>query len=219
MSTLGDIMSASGDIISTSGDVQYIGVDIMSTSGDVQYIRVFNRNWMDFINLLPHMHHDIPRCAEHPPMYSWYPLIYSWCPPNVKNIPRCTHGIPHIHHDVSPMYSWYPPDVLMVSADVLNTHHTGCPHDMKRVTISLFILPHPRKTWIYTTGLENNMSKLVVKSQLLTMEIINRWVSSCYIFCVHHLSRQILLWQKDHKSHRKLDCMFSKENGILNDWM
>ena len=37
--------------------------DIMSTSGDVQYIGVFNRNLKAFINLLPHMHHDIP------PMY------------------------------------------------------------------------------------------------------------------------------------------------------
>ena len=37
MSTLGNIMSA-------SGDVQYIGVDIMSTLGHVQYIGVFNRN-------------------------------------------------------------------------------------------------------------------------------------------------------------------------------
>ena len=49
-------MSTSGDIMSTSGD-------IMSTSGDVQYIGVFNRNWKDFIKLLPHMYHDIP------PMY------------------------------------------------------------------------------------------------------------------------------------------------------
>ena len=55
---------------------------------------------------------------------------------------------PHIHHDVP-----YPRDVLMVSPNVLNTH-TVCPHNMKRVTISLFILPHPRKTWIYTTGLK-----------------------------------------------------------------
>ena len=47
----GDRRSTLGDIMSTSGDVQYIrGIpsvhwgDIMSTSGDVQYIRVFNRN-------------------------------------------------------------------------------------------------------------------------------------------------------------------------------
>ena len=33
---------------------------------------------------------------------------------DVLNIPRCTHVIP-------PMYSWYPPDVLVVSPDILNT--------------------------------------------------------------------------------------------------
>ena len=44
--------------------------DIMSTSGDVQYIRVFNRNRKVFTNLLPHMHHDIPQCIEHALMYS-----------------------------------------------------------------------------------------------------------------------------------------------------
>ena len=45
--------------------------------------------------------------------------------PDVLNIPRCTHGIPHCimispdvlnipwcTHDIPPMYSWYPPDVL-----------------------------------------------------------------------------------------------------------
>ena len=120
-----------GDIMSTSGDVQYIGGyhdtcgwipwvhwgmfstsgDTMSTSvgyheyiEDVQYIRVFNRNWKDFIKLLPHVYHDIspmcwtspdvlivsatfimkfPQCTEHPSMYSWYP-------PDVLNTPRCT---------------------------------------------------------------------------------------------------------------------------------
>ena len=57
--------------MSTSGNVQYIGGDIMttlgdimSTSGDVQYNRGFQKV---FTNLLPHMHHDIPPCTEHPP--------------------------------------------------------------------------------------------------------------------------------------------------------
>ena len=64
--------------------------DIMSTSGDVQYIGVFNRNWKDFIKLLPHMYHDIP------PMY--------WTSPHVLMIsPRCTHGIPPMYW-TSPMY-------------------------------------------------------------------------------------------------------------------
>ena len=68
--------------------------DIMSTSGDVQYIGVFNRNWKDFMKLLPQMYHDIP------PMY--------WTSPDVLMIsPRCTEH--------PPMYSWYPPNVLMMS--------------------------------------------------------------------------------------------------------
>ena len=118
--------------------------------GDVQYIGVFNINSKVFINLLPHMHHDVPWCTEYPPVYSWYP-------------PQCTHGIPWCTHDIPqctyvilrctehpPMYSWYPPDVLMASPqmywtssdvlppmyswyppmywtspDELNTHYTG----------------------------------------------------------------------------------------------
>ena len=43
-----------------------------------------------FINLLPHMNHDIPRCTQDiPPTYSWYPqdLLNT---PDVLNIPRCT---------------------------------------------------------------------------------------------------------------------------------
>ena len=110
-----------GDTMSKSGDVQYIGGipwvhrgDIMSTSGDVQYIGVFNRNWKDFIKLLPHMYHDIP------PMY--------WTSPDVLMIsPRCTHVIlpmywtspnvfmisPRCTHDIPPMY-WTPSDVLNI---------------------------------------------------------------------------------------------------------
>ena len=152
-----------GDIMSTLGDVQYIGGiswyvwgipwvhrgyheyiggiswvhrGMFSTWGDVQYIGVFNRNWKDFIKLLPHIIMISLRCTEHPPMYSWYPPdvlivslrctehppMYSWypptfimIPPDVLNIPRCTHDIP-------PMYSWYPPDVLMISP--------RCTHDI-----------------------------------------------------------------------------------------
>ena len=49
----------------------------------------------------PRCTHNILRCTEHSPMYSWYP-------PDVLMVsPRCTHGIP-------PMYSWYPPDVLNI---------------------------------------------------------------------------------------------------------
>ena len=142
------------DTMSTLGDVQYIGGvpwvhrgipwvhrgiswvhqgDIMSTSGDVQYIRVFNRNWKDFIKLLPHMYHDIPpmywtspdvlmifpdvlmvslRFTEHPPMYSWYPptfiMISSWCTEH----PQCTHDIPRCTEH--PLMYWTSPDVLNI---------------------------------------------------------------------------------------------------------
>ena len=64
--------------------------DIMSTSGDVQYIGVFNRNWKDFIKLLPHICHDIP------PMYWTSPDVLMISPdvlmisPDVLNTPRCT---------------------------------------------------------------------------------------------------------------------------------
>ena len=58
MSTSGDIMTTSGDIMSTSRDVQYIG-GYHEYIGDCSVHRVFNRNLKDFINLLPHVHHDI----------------------------------------------------------------------------------------------------------------------------------------------------------------
>ena len=62
MSTWGMFSTSGGYHEYIGGYHEYIG-DIMSTSGDVQYIGVFNRNWKDFIKLLPHMYHDIP------PMY------------------------------------------------------------------------------------------------------------------------------------------------------
>ena len=76
---------------------------------------------------------NISRCTEHLPMYRTSPNVlmvspmYSWYPPNVLNIPWCTH-------DISPNCTEHPPppDVLMVSPDVLNTpvvlntHNTGC---------------------------------------------------------------------------------------------
>ena len=135
-------------VFSTSGGYhEYIGGiswvhrgDIMSTSGDVQYIGVFNRNWKDFIKLLPHMYHDIP------PMYWTSPdvlMISPWCahgiPPMYWTSPDVLMVSPHVHHDIPPMY-WTSPDVLMISPrcthdilqmyswyppDVLNTHYTG----------------------------------------------------------------------------------------------
>ena len=73
-----------GNIMSTLGDVQYIGRipwcmwgDIMIHLGTSRVHRGFQYKSKAFINLLPHMNHDIPA------MYSWYPS-------NVLNIPRCT---------------------------------------------------------------------------------------------------------------------------------
>ena len=109
------------DTMSISGDIQYIGGlpwvhqgiswvhwQMVSTLGDVQYIGVFNRNWKEFIKLLPHMYNDIP-------------LMY-WTSSNVLMISQdvlmvslqCTEH-PGSTHDIPPMYSWYPPNVLMIS--------------------------------------------------------------------------------------------------------
>ena len=71
--------------MSISGDVQYMG-DIMSKSGCSVHLG-FQEKLKGFINLLPHMHLDIPRCTEHPLMYSWYPS-------NVLNTSRCTEHPP-----------------------------------------------------------------------------------------------------------------------------
>ena len=58
------------------------------------------------------------------------------------------------------------------------------------------------------------MSKLVVKIQVLTMEMINRDLAVFIFLHLHHLSLQVLSWQKDCKSHQQLDCMSSKEIEI-----
>ena len=49
----------------------------------------------DVLMVSLHMHHDIPWCTEHPPVYSWYPPMYPWYPPNVFMVsPRCTEHPP-----------------------------------------------------------------------------------------------------------------------------
>ena len=69
-------MSTSGDTTSTSGRYdEYIRG--CSVHGGYHY------KSKAFMNLLPHMNHDIPRCTEHRPMY-WthivhihlYPLVF-----------------------------------------------------------------------------------------------------------------------------------------------
>ena len=138
------MFSTSGDTMNTSGDIQYVegyhkyirGIswvhkgDIMSTLGDVQYIGVFNRNQKVFTNFLPHVYHDIPRCTEHSPMYSWYPpdvLMVSpmyWTSPNVLMIsPTCIMISPDVRM-ISPNDSWYPLNVPMVSPQF--TEHPWC---------------------------------------------------------------------------------------------
>ena len=122
-----------GNTISTSEISWVYQGDVMSTrGGDVQYIRAFNRIWKVSTNLLSHMHHDILRCTEHPPMYSW--------------CPRCTHGIPPMYSWYLPMYSWYPLDVLMIPADILN--NPRCTHDIPRCTHDIPRCTHgiPRRT-------------------------------------------------------------------------
>ena len=90
--------------MSTSGDGQYTGGNHVHVGGYHVYIggcsvqQRFQYKWKAFINLLPHMHHDIR------PMY--------WTSPDGLMIsPRCTHDIPLI-------YSTF--------FDVLNTHYIGC---------------------------------------------------------------------------------------------
>ena len=82
---------------------------------------------------IPHMHYDIPRRTEHPPMYSRYPPMYSWYPsdllnlslPNVLMVPPYVLNTPPppppTYSWYSPMYSWYPPMYSWYPPNVLNT--------------------------------------------------------------------------------------------------
>ena len=113
--------------------IPWVHQGMFSTLGDAQYLGVFNRNWQVFTNLLPHIHHDIPWCTEHPLMYSWYPPdvlmasprcterppMYSWYPPHASWYPPMYSWYPL-------MYSWYPrctehPPMYWTPPDVLNT--------------------------------------------------------------------------------------------------
>ena len=100
----GDIMMHVGDIMMHVGDIMMHMGDIMMHVGEQvgKNLSISIEN-PDVLNI-PQCT-EIPRCPEHPPMYTWYPA-------NVLNTPRCTHDIPL-------MYSWYPPDVRMISPDVL----------------------------------------------------------------------------------------------------
>ena len=59
-------------------------------------------------------------------IYQVAPPNASWYPSDVLNIPQCTHGISHMHHDIpqctngiSPIY-WTSPDVHMISPYIHN---------------------------------------------------------------------------------------------------
>ena len=90
----GDIMSTSGDFSVHRGDIMMHVGDIMSTLGDVQYIGGYHDacggismntsvHWgfqyklKGFITLLLHMHHDIPQCTHGIPRCTEHPLMYS----------------------------------------------------------------------------------------------------------------------------------------------
>ena len=74
--------------------------------------RGFQHKSKAFINLLPHMNHDIPRCTEHLPMCSRYPpctgMVAPRCTehplPNVLKIPRSTeHTLYRVKTGNSPL--------------------------------------------------------------------------------------------------------------------
>ena len=108
LSTLGDSMSTSGDImISCGGYHDYIGG--CSVHRGFQYW-----NEMLLSDLLSHMNHDIPRCTHDiPPMNSWYPPDVLMISPDVLTVsPWCTEH--------PPMY-WISSDVFNIP---LCTEHT-----------------------------------------------------------------------------------------------
>ena len=67
-------MSTSGDIMITSGGYH-------EYTGGCSVHRGFQYKSKAFVNFLPHMNHDIPRCTH------GIPLMYSWYPPRVLNTP------------------------------------------------------------------------------------------------------------------------------------
>ena len=69
--------------MSTLRNVQYKGDIMMHVEGYHEYIggcsahRGFQYKSKAFMNLLPHMNNDIPRCTEHPLMPQDIPPMYS----------------------------------------------------------------------------------------------------------------------------------------------
>ena len=83
-----DIMSTSGGYHEYIGGISWVRRgDMMMHVGDRyhEYIGIFNINQRLFMNLLPHMNHDIS------PMYSRYPSdVLMVSPPPPPPPPRCT---------------------------------------------------------------------------------------------------------------------------------
>ena len=172
-----DTMSISGDIMSISGDVQYIG-GMFSISGDVQYIGVFNRNWKDFIKLLPHMYHDIP------PMYWTSPVVL------ITSL-RCTHGIPPMYW-TSPNVHMVSPTFIMISPDVWNI--PWCTHDIPQMYWTpLDVLNIPRCTehtlyrvkitWFSIFIKEYTIQKIKMSHNLSCLETRFRITVPLIVYC------------------------------------
>ena len=124
------VFSTSGDIMMHVGGYhEYIGGcsvhwrDTMSTLGGI--------SWVHRGDIMMHVGEQVGKNLSisienpnvlniriSPDVLMISPTMYSWYPPDVLNISRCAHGIPHMHHDIPPMY-WTSPDVLMMSPDVL----------------------------------------------------------------------------------------------------
>ena len=116
MSTSG-VFSTLGGTMSTLGNVQYIGGYHEYIGGYYEYTGGCSERFL-------------PTCSPTCIMIS----------PNVLNILRCTHEIPHMHHDIPqftehplctndipPMYRTSPPPPPPPPPpDVLNSHYTVC---------------------------------------------------------------------------------------------
>ena len=72
-----DVFSTLGDTMMSEGGYQDECGGYHEYAGWFQYLcsvhRVFHTNSIVFPMTFPHIYHSIPRCTEHPLVYSWYP--------------------------------------------------------------------------------------------------------------------------------------------------
>ena len=94
--------------------IKLFRIQLFSGQSKVTYSDVLNISWHSpYESRYPSVVLSIPRCTHGiPHKHHDVPPMY-WIFPNVLNIPQCTYDIPHMHHDIPPMYSWYPRDVFM----------------------------------------------------------------------------------------------------------